>query len=47
MKLTPVRIDIAKNVMQMHYLDEGTGEVVNKPINSAQSSSISRIAHRT
>ncbi len=36
MKLTPVGIDIAKNVMQMHYVDEGTGEVVNKPIKRAQ-----------
>ena len=36
MKLTPVEIDIAKNVMQMHYVDEGTGEVVNKPIKRAQ-----------
>lgn len=36
MKLTPVGIDIAKNVMQVHYVDEETGEVVNKPIKRAQ-----------
>lgn len=32
MKLTPVGIDIAKNVFQVHYVDEETGEVVNKPV---------------
>jgi len=36
MTLTPVGIDIAKNVTQMHYVDEETGEVVNKPIKRAQ-----------
>jgi transposase len=36
MMLTPVGIDIAKNVMQMHYVDEETGEIVNKPIKRAQ-----------
>lgn len=32
MKLTPVGIDLAKNVFQMHYVDEETGEVMNKAI---------------
>lgn len=32
MKLTPVGIDIAKNVFQIHYVDEDTGEIVNKAI---------------
>ena len=32
MKLTTVGIDIAKNVMQLHYIDADTGEVVNKPV---------------
>ncbi|CAD6561940.1 IS110 family transposase ISPfa2 [Paraburkholderia kirstenboschensis] len=36
MKLTPVGIDIAKSVFQVHYLDEETGEVVNKPIKRAK-----------
>ncbi|MGF6654099.1 transposase [Paraburkholderia youngii] len=36
MQLTSVGIDIAKNVMQMHYVDGETGEVVNKPIKRAQ-----------
>jgi transposase len=26
MKLTPVGIDIAKNVFQVHYVDEETGD---------------------
>lgn len=36
MKLTPVGIDIAKNDFQVHYVDEETGEVVNKPIKRAK-----------
>ena len=36
MKLTPVGIDIAKNVFQVHYVDEETGEIVNKPIKRAK-----------
>ncbi len=36
MKLTPVGIDIAKNVFQVHYIDEDTGEIVNKPIKRAK-----------
>ncbi|CAN7212348.1 IS110 family transposase [Trinickia sp. LjRoot230] len=27
-----VGVDIAKNVFQVHYVDEATGEIVNKPI---------------
>jgi len=34
--LIPVGIDIAKNVMQVHYVDAETGEIVNKPIKRAQ-----------
>ena len=36
MNATPVGIDIAKNVFQVHYVDLETGEVVNKPIKRAQ-----------
>ncbi|QCP54401.1 IS110 family transposase [Trinickia violacea] len=36
MKLMPVGIDIAKNVFQVHYIDQETGEIVNKPIKRAQ-----------
>lgn len=32
MKLTPVGIDLAKNVFQLHYVDEETGEVTNRSI---------------
>ncbi|SEU46819.1 Transposase [Burkholderia cepacia] len=35
MNLTPVGIDIAKTVFQVHYVDHDTGEVVNKPIRRA------------
>jgi hypothetical protein len=35
MNLTPVGIDIAKTVFQVHYVDYDTGEVVNKPIRRA------------
>jgi transposase len=35
MKHTIVGVDIAKNVMQMHWVDPDTGEVVNKPIKRA------------
>ncbi|MDL2284563.1 IS110 family transposase [Oxalobacter sp. OttesenSCG-928-P03] len=35
MKLTPVGIDLAKNVFQLHYVDEETGEVINKAIRRA------------
>jgi transposase len=36
MKLTPAGIDIAKHVFQVHYVDEETGEIVNKPIKRAK-----------
>jgi hypothetical protein len=36
MPLTPVGIDIAKSVFQMHYVDAETGEIVNKPIKRAK-----------
>ncbi|MFC7632892.1 IS110 family transposase [Paraburkholderia humisilvae] len=36
MKLTPVGIDIAKSVFQVHYVDEETGEIVNRPIKRAK-----------
>ncbi len=36
MKLTSVGIDIAKNIMQLHYVEEETGEIVNKPIKRVQ-----------
>ena len=32
MKLTPVGADIAKNVIQIHYVDVDTGEIINKAI---------------
>lgn len=35
MKLTPVGIDIAKAVFQVHYVDTETGEIVNKPLKRA------------
>jgi len=36
MKPTPVGIDIAKNVFQVHYVDEGTGEIVKKQLKRAR-----------
>lgn len=36
MKLTPVGVDLAKNVFQLHYVDEETGEVINRSIRRAQ-----------
>lgn len=33
---TAVGVDIAKNVFQVHYVDQETGEVVNKPIKRAK-----------
>lgn len=35
MLLMPVGIDIAKSFFQVHYVDPGTGEIVNKPIKRA------------
>ncbi len=36
MNWTAVGVDIAKNVFQVHYVDQVTGEIVNKPIKRAQ-----------
>ena len=36
MNATPVGIDIAKNVFQVHYVDGQTGEIVNRAIKRAQ-----------
>jgi transposase len=35
MKLTTVGVDIAKNVIQLHYIDAETGEIVNRPVKRA------------
>lgn len=32
MKLTPVGVDIAKHLIQVHFIDEHTGEVVDKQL---------------
>jgi len=42
MKHMTVGADIAKNVMQLHYIDAETGDIVNKPASVLYSSSISR-----
>jgi hypothetical protein len=47
MKLTPVGIDIAKYVFQVHYVDEETGEIVNKPITIVVKSHSSRTPKST
>lgn len=36
MNYTAVGVDIAKNVFQVHYVDQATGEIVNKPIKRAK-----------
>ncbi|MGF6483183.1 transposase [Paraburkholderia sp. JPY419] len=36
MNRTAVGVDIAKNVFQLHYIDQDTGEIVNKPIKRAK-----------
>ena len=36
MKATPVGVDLAKNVFQVRYVDEETGEIVSKPIKRAK-----------
>lgn len=36
MKLTPVGIDIAKHVFQVHHVDDASGAVVNKPLKRAK-----------
>ena len=35
MKHTTVGVDLAKNVIQFHYIDAQTGEIVNKPVKRA------------
>src|SRR5579864_700506 len=35
MKCTAVGVDIAKNVFQLHWVDAGTGEIVNKQLRRA------------
>ena len=35
MKFTAVGVDITKNVFQVHYVDEETGEIVSKPLKRA------------
>ncbi len=32
MKYTPVGVDIAKHLIQVHFIDENTGEVVDKQL---------------
>jgi transposase len=36
MKPTPVGIDIAKNVFQVHHMDEQTGEIISRQIKRAR-----------
>ena len=36
MNSMPVGVDIAKNVIQVHYVDEETGEILNKAIKRAK-----------
>jgi transposase len=36
MNCTAVGVDIAKSVFQVHYVDQETGEVVNKAIKRAR-----------
>jgi transposase len=36
MKHTPIGVDIAKNVFQVHYVEEKTGEVINKQLKRAR-----------
>ncbi|QYY32350.1 IS110 family transposase [Cupriavidus pinatubonensis] len=36
MNCTAVGVDIAKTVFQVHYIDQATGEIVNKPIKRAK-----------
>ena len=35
MKLTTVGVDIAENVIQLHYINAETGEIVNRPVKRA------------
>lgn len=34
MKYTPVGVDIAKNLIQVHFINEHTGEVMDKQLRS-------------
>ncbi len=34
MKYTPVGVDIAKHLIQVHFIDEGIGEVIDKQLRS-------------
>ena len=36
MNSMPVGVDIAENVIQVHYVDEETGEILNKAIKRAK-----------
>jgi transposase len=36
MQLTPIGVDIAKSVFQIHYVDPDTGEIVNRPLKRAR-----------
>lgn len=36
MNSTAVGVDIAKNVFQVHYVDQESGEIVNKAIKRAK-----------
>lgn len=36
MKLMPVDVDIAKDVMQVHFVNTDTGEIFNKAIKRAK-----------
>lgn len=35
MKYTPVGVDITKHLMQVHFIDEHTGEVIDRQIKCA------------
>jgi transposase len=45
MKPAPVGVDTAKTVFQVHYVDQETGEIVNKPIKRAKF--LAHFANRT
>ena len=36
MSYLPVGVDIAKSVFHIHYVDQDTGEIVNRPLKRAQ-----------
>ncbi|QIE29969.1 hypothetical protein SBC1_77270 (plasmid) [Caballeronia sp. SBC1] len=46
MKLTRVGMDIAKNVIQLHYIDAETGEILNRSVKRRRFSSILRTGRR-